>query len=51
MLLDLTCLFYEARNNKLSVEQQMDACSEICRLAWVAGFTANDMAKILLIKD
>jgi len=51
MLFELTCLFYEARYNKLDIEGYMDACSEVCRLAWLAGFTANDMAKILIIRD
>jgi hypothetical protein len=51
MLFELACLFYEARNNKLDIDGQMDACSEVGRLAWAAGFNVNDLAKMLLGKQ
>jgi hypothetical protein len=51
MLFELACLFFHARNNNLTFEKRADACSEVNRLAFAAGYSVNDLAKILIIRE
>ena len=50
MLIDLACLYYHARNNSLNFDEGVDACVEVCRLAWLLGYSVNDMAKLLVME-
>jgi hypothetical protein len=49
----LACLYYEVRSRfyKVSVDDYCDACFEVDLMARSLGYTLNDLAKILVIKD
>ena len=44
---DLCCLFAEAGRFKWGSEEWCNARYEVGRLAWAAGYTVNDLAKIV----